>query len=103
MTAQIAQFEKHYEHKTHKNTLSAIYTDCSYLKLYGLLRCTSYGRTSFIAVVNCGGQNATPACYSNFCWGSQVSVLGGVGTPQPSLANRALNLKEMAWWRRMNR
>ena len=43
------------------------------------------GRTSLIAVVNCGGQNATPpACFSNFRWGSQVYVLGGgVETPQP--------------------
>jgi len=65
-------------------TLSAIYTDCSYLKLYRLLCCTSSGRTSLIAVVNCGGQNATPPqpVFLTFAGGVRY-MCWGVEPPNP--------------------
>jgi len=75
-------------------TLSAIYTDCSNLKLYGLLRCTSPGRTSLIAVVNCGVK-MRPLLHFWRCSPAGIAVFpAGVEPPQPPTANRALVVRE---------
>ena len=51
------------------------------------LKYLSAGRTSLIAVVNCGGQNATPAAFLEM-----FSSRGG--TPATPTANRALVITE---------
>ena len=48
------------------------------------LKYLSSGRTSFIAVVNCGGQNATPAAFLEmFSSRGRSFSRGGVEPPQP--------------------